>query len=493
LTRRAFPVGLEKLSKVAEMESFGTRFGRLVRDKRGIEGMSQDQLAANTGLTKSRVSELETGKVGNPHTKTVDALCVALNISREEREYCHTPPHSGLPHLLLENLALRFGYDNPDSLEDDLANFLRNKACEYQAMRERLAKMDVIEGQIVASLADVERAIERGDFVGADEYLAKAESVQLTAKTLPAIEAQYKFRFERGNAALLAGEITHAARHWEKASSYYHFFEPKMEAEKTHEHCQLLREYAYRYKNVQALHEAERKAKISLSIWNERDDIENWCKTKISLGGIRCRLSQFDIDSHSSIHLAEARSHYEVVYERSSPSLLAYYYAQACVNLANIYSDLEYADSDERQKNLKKSLKFQQSALALLTKENQPEEWGILHHNLALTYIGLFEIGGHVSLEEIDSAIRHLESSFEVRNTDDSLQYWIASSRSLGEALTNRAMCATNKYGKQDLDKSSCILHAALSKISQEEHPNQWQQLREQLRLCAELLNTIEN
>jgi transcriptional regulator with XRE-family HTH domain len=84
-TRGAFPNRSGKLSKVKEMDSFGVVFGRLVREKRGIEGLSQDGLAEKSGLPKARISDIETGKIANPQARTVDALCVALNISREER------------------------------------------------------------------------------------------------------------------------------------------------------------------------------------------------------------------------------------------------------------------------------------------------------------------------------------------------------------------------------------------------------------------------
>jgi ABC-type molybdate transport system permease subunit len=46
------------------MDPFGVLFGRLVREKRGIEGLSQDGLAEKSG-----------------QARTVDALCVALNIA----------------------------------------------------------------------------------------------------------------------------------------------------------------------------------------------------------------------------------------------------------------------------------------------------------------------------------------------------------------------------------------------------------------------------
>jgi transcriptional regulator with XRE-family HTH domain len=113
------------------MNGFGVLFGMLVREKRGIEGWSQDDLGAKTELTKARISEIETDKVRNPHAKTVDMLCVALNISREERGTCHPSAGPRLPPLLLENIALRFGHSNPDASEDDLQSFLKEKARPY--------------------------------------------------------------------------------------------------------------------------------------------------------------------------------------------------------------------------------------------------------------------------------------------------------------------------------------------------------------------------
>jgi transcriptional regulator with XRE-family HTH domain len=70
------------LSKVIEgCNEFGIRFGRLVREKRGIEGFSIDKLVSRCDLTKSQISNLENGKIRRPQAKTIEALCVALNIT----------------------------------------------------------------------------------------------------------------------------------------------------------------------------------------------------------------------------------------------------------------------------------------------------------------------------------------------------------------------------------------------------------------------------
>jgi transcriptional regulator with XRE-family HTH domain len=135
--RGAFLNRCGKLSKVTGMDRFGVPFGRLVREKRGIEGLSQDGLAEKSGLTKARISDIETGKIANPHIKTIDALCVALNISCEERAACHTAPASGLPSRLLEKLARQFGRDMPEATEEELEAFLMAKAEEFREMRTR--------------------------------------------------------------------------------------------------------------------------------------------------------------------------------------------------------------------------------------------------------------------------------------------------------------------------------------------------------------------
>tara|TARA_R110001599_G_scaffold182328_1_gene375299 strand:+ start:6018 stop:6596 length:579 start_codon:yes stop_codon:yes gene_type:complete len=72
---------------------FGEAFGRLIKVKRGTEGLTQQELAVRAfgdeGY-KTRISELENGKVSNPQAKTIDALVVALGISEEELSQLNT-------------------------------------------------------------------------------------------------------------------------------------------------------------------------------------------------------------------------------------------------------------------------------------------------------------------------------------------------------------------------------------------------------------------
>jgi len=70
------------------------------------------------------------------------------------------------------------------------------------------------------------------------------------------------------------------------------------------------------------------------------------------------------------------------------------------------------------------------------------------------------------------------------------LQYWVASCRSLGEALIERSMYQTKAHARNDLRKSYELLTGATSKISKIEHPHQWAEIHKQLQAASKMLGT---
>jgi transcriptional regulator with XRE-family HTH domain len=471
------------------MGHFGVLFGRLVREKRGIEGLSQDGLAEQAGLTKARISDIETGKIAKPQAKTVDALCVALNISREERAACHSAPASGLPSRLLEKLARHFGRDMPDATEEELEAFLMAKAEEFRDMRERLEKLAETEGRISELIKAANAALGEGDFETADDLLKEAEAVQLQSSTVVALKKQAELRIERGNAALVNGDVAVAAGHFERSSRYFSGVDAELEAGNRHECATLLRYYGYRYKSPEALYEARSASQKNLDIWRQEAQTEKWCQTKNALGGVSWRLSQFDVPENAMSHLADAKSHYEDVRALCSEEFLPKMSATASVDLANVYSDRRLAKSDEEyEKNLQFGLSLQLSALRFISKSNDARSWGILQHNLGCSYINLSNARTEKakSAADIENAIRHLESSFEVRNPEDGLQYWVASCRSLGEALLDMSTHSATSDAAAYVRRASDVLHQAAARISPSEHPHQWAEIQEQLARCGE-------
>jgi transcriptional regulator with XRE-family HTH domain len=470
------------------MDPFGVLFGRLIREKRGVEGLSQDGLADKADLTKARISEIETGKIANPQAKTVDALCVALNISRRERAACHHAPATALPPRLLEKLARHFGQDMPDASEDELEAFLVAKAAEFSEMRKRLEKMAEAEGRISELIRAANAALGEGDFITADDLLREAEAVHLETTTVVAMQKQAELRIERANAALVNGEIAVAASHLERSSHYFSGIDVTLEAANRHECANLLRAYGYRYKNSETLYAARVSLHRNLDIWKQDNHGEKWCMTKNALGGVSVRLSQFDIAENAISHLIEAKGHYEDVRACCSETFLPKTFATAGLDLANMYSNRLLVQSDEEYvPNVQFALGLQLSSLRFILKKDDPRSWGIVQHNLGCTYINLSNIrtDDAKSALDIDSAIHHLEQSFEVRNPDDSLQYWVASCRSMGEALLNMSTYSVTKDPSSYIQRASQILHAAHAKISPTEHPHQWAEIQHQLERSA--------
>jgi hypothetical protein len=61
--------------------------------------------------------------------------------------------------------------------------------------------------------------------------------------------------------------------------------------------------------------------------------------------------------------------------------------------------------------------------------------------------------------------------SFQVRDPENSIQYWVASCRSLGEALLNMSTYTIAKNADDYIRRASEVLNGAAAKISASVHP----------------------
>ena len=477
------------LSKVSEMSGFGIEFGKLIRQRRGVEGLTQEMLAHEADIPKARISLLENGRVANPHARTVDALCVALDISNRDRMACHGGANIQLSSLLLQNLAMRFGSDNPDASEDELVSFLRSKALEWHEMRERLDEISATDERLKDFTAAASEAIDGGDFQKADIILQQAEQSHFEQVTAPAILQQSSLRLSRGRAALLSGDVDLAAEHFAAAAGYFDSFDAAQASRIRFECAELLRFFAYRYSNAAALHAADKLLTECLRVWSSDSDIQNWWKTKSALAGVSWRLSQFDEPEHSIQHLQNAERHYREVLDNSSPEQEPRAHAVASLDIANIYSARKFSASlREFETNLAKAIQLQEGALGFFTEESDPRAWGIVHHNLGCTNVEASKLidDAELAKKHLVKAIDHLEKSFRVRNQNEHLQYWVASCRSLGEAL----ICMSRRTQSEEQEsyelKAIEVLTNAQSQISEKEHPHQWKELQDQLNRVGE-------
>ncbi|MEM1037253.1 MAG: helix-turn-helix transcriptional regulator [Pseudomonadota bacterium] len=470
------------------MADFGKKFGRLVRKKRGIEGLTQEKLSFSSDVPKARISQLENGRISNPQARTIDALCVALDISNEERIACHEDSGLSLSTQLLENLATGFGNSNPKATEADMIAFLKGKAVEYHELRRRLDELAEVDERLSLLLASTKTAIDQGDFQKADKLLEQAENIQFDLVTKDALVTQATLRMERGNAALLSGYLGLAVEHFETAANYFSGINKELEAKTRHKHIDLLRSYAYRYRDAESLHAAREFLVQNLGIWTEDTFFESWCMTRNALGGVAVRLAQFDDVSRTHEHLKDAKENYEIVRTSCSSGDDPKSLAIATLDLANVHLARSFSNSDEQfLSNLSIAIELQYSALDFFTVQKHPREWGIVHHNLGCSHTSIAALKKKTeAIEHLQLAIKHLEQSFDVRSPEAGLQYWVASCRSLGEALISYADLSHERRSEY-IQRADRILQRAQSHIDQSEHPNQWAEIETQKSRLLEL------
>lgn len=138
--------------------SFGVKFGELVKRRRAIEDISQEELAARAfgdPAKKTRISELENGKVANPRPSTVDALCTALNIDGEAIENFTKTKERPPEH---ENICDFFHLDGLRSMDFEVAVNEKKMAALYhdRALKVELLRVEYISDQRTLVLVDVD-------------------------------------------------------------------------------------------------------------------------------------------------------------------------------------------------------------------------------------------------------------------------------------------------------------------------------------------------
>lgn len=221
--------------------SFGEAFGTLVKRKRKVAGLSQTQLAEDAYGTSGkvrRISELENGLVANPQPKTIDPLISVLAITDEELESCLAEaPWQPDPDLerafrearaLLEAAAARFEFARPDASLAEIEDHLREKALEWEALRDRIGEIEALDDRIEKIRDEALSALAGGDLGAVDRLLLEAEEVQQQERTLLEVGRQSELRILRGDAAIVGDDGDHAFAMYRDAARMFDPFDPEM-------------------------------------------------------------------------------------------------------------------------------------------------------------------------------------------------------------------------------------------------------------------------
>jgi transcriptional regulator with XRE-family HTH domain len=69
-----------------QVDAAADRFGELVRGRRAAAGLTQEELAQLSGLGVRTISDIERGRIGRPHRRSLDLLCDALGLVAPGRD-----------------------------------------------------------------------------------------------------------------------------------------------------------------------------------------------------------------------------------------------------------------------------------------------------------------------------------------------------------------------------------------------------------------------
>lgn len=392
---------------MVSIESFGAKLGRLVLAKRGVEGLTQQQLAVlafGDECKKARISELENGRVAKPHQKMVDALTVALNLSLEDLALCR-----GLSSLQIsENLLLEFGVprelatsllmtipsasrgEDPQSIRNSLAAKLE----ELRAILLRSASLHDEDKSWDEGLKIFDLAISVGRFRAAEEAIIELESRELSTRTVPQIQKQKRLRMMRADTALLGGDVQGARLFFSQAAQMF-------------EGLSIDEAIACRREGNERLH------------WHGR---------------------KFD---GSALNAAQTliEDNLRILDRSSDPEMWADHCQLLALNLQFIGFR---ADKQQAEKMLKRAVRLHDQALSVFRKNEFFERWLICSTNRAVAFrflaTRLGEFAGSTALEAAVEAYEEIEA-----NLPESSELELARTKvNLSSALAQKASYTNN-------------------------------------------------
>lgn len=470
----------------SEGNSFGARFGRLVRSYRDDLGMSARDLTIKVWEDegrKSSLSRLENGKVANPDAKTVQAIAGALDIPPTEVEALRQPtamPDSFATALdaltrasrdQMVAIAVKFEIEGLVDLSDaELRSALEKRAEDWRRLQAEVEAIDDGLKRLSNLKAAAQDAIARGDLNGVEELLERVQTVEL--------EEAAKTAELRSKNALLRGRVDQAYRLLSAtADSFGAVDELEPARRKILQYGEMLLAHGLRYGSpgIELALEMIRSA-VTTGLRNRERSL--WARGQYNLGNALLELGNRLGSPEYALPLwAEAMNAYYAaltVYTKDSNKLP---WAQTINGLGNalLYSGLRSTGS-KRKRLLRDAIEVYKCAEEVFTRTKYSEQWSGLQHNLGRAYQAQGErMRGPERNRLLGEAIAAYNASLEIRNTDDLRRDRGVTLNSLGTALVERAALRLhNEPKKAYLFDAINYFDEALKIRTEEDHPVAW-------------------
>ena len=436
-----------------------------------------NQFTTNTGDIYVANGDIVLGYSPEEHQQILREAVRELHSTLDDRidariaELLGTSPTGDL--RILTDVVIAFGLDNRDASPREITNFLRDKARELNALRDRFSSFITADERIKTMLYRAGSALDDGDFDEADRILAEAEELQQSDRTLEEVHRQVELRTFRADAALVRDDVRAAAEHFAVAVEYLMPFDTDEGARLRYESANRLVEYSGRGRvGGEASELAIELHRENLSYWTYEEYPTDWATTHNSIG---VALSHSGA-RHNNTLLHDAVAAYRkalTVFIRADHSAQ---WADTQNNLGNVLaSQGEQTHGEEGDRLLEAATIAFQSALEVYNYEAYPVEWARTQMNLGTVLWRQAERQGREDgLKTFDAATEAFQASLAVFSRDAQPVEWARTQNNLGAVLWRRALGRDGKERTDLLAAAVDALQLALTVFSRERDPVEW-------------------
>jgi len=461
------------------------RFGTLLKRYITMRGWTYEQTGFEVWGTdgrKAHVSGYVGGSRGKPSSPTIAKFRDALEIPQAEIDACFEtaaapsmPEGAGLPEALLENLAVRFGHDNPDAGPDALTQFLKDKAKEHEGLQTRFAELAETENRWANQLGIAKSLIDEGQFDEADMILADAEEFQQTEHTLVEVRKQANLRATRGEAALLKGDPDTAYTHYAAAADMVQPFELIEAAVYRRAYSVLLLKHSQRFGgNGLRLAADLLTDNLTDAIRNSRES--EWSDSQITLGiALRGQGTRTQGEAGAAL-FAKAVAAYEAALTVRTQEDHPVQWAMTQNNLGIALKEQgSRTQGDSGAALFAQSVAAYEAALTVRTQADHPLDWAMTQNNLgnALQEQGK-RTEGEAGAALFAQAVTAYEAALVVLTQAGHPVQWATTQNNLGNALSEQGERTQGEAGAALFAQAVAAYEAALTIRTQADHPMQW-------------------
>jgi len=474
---------------LADRDSFGALFGRLIAERRAGR-FTQGQLAAAVWpgdsdaetRRKGDISKLETGKVANPHATTVKRIAEALGIKPGEiaelRRQAHLTPGeqlSQIPTLSrndLELLASRFEIEKPHDWTDaDLRDLLTKKAEEYREYRQAIDALDDRVAAVANLKGAAQDAAERLDFDEVEELLSRVDTVET--------EVAAETKEARAKNALMRGRAEDAYRLLSAAADSFASVDPLEPARRRiGRYSEMLYSHGVRFGGAGLVRGADLLRPVLTEDLHDADP-QLWAGGQNNLALALQNQGTRTGGAEGTRLLAEAVAAFRAALRVWTEAEHPVHWAMTQNNLGNALAEQgTRAGGAEGARLLAEAVEVYRAALHVHTEAEHPVDWAMTQNNLGIALSDQGErTGGAEGVRLLAEAVAAYRAALRVYTEAEHPVNWAKAQYNLGNALSNQANQGTRTGGAEGtrlLAEAVEATRAALRVLTEAEHPVDW-------------------